>query len=71
MATWEYQTIKVPFTGGWEAPTLKPADFDALLNRHGQDGWELVTIFTTHQERPLRRSLRHLQAQPKPISPGL
>ena len=50
MATWEYQTIKVPFTGGWEAPTLKPADFDALLNRHGQDGWELVTIFTTHQE---------------------
>lgn len=50
MTKWEYQTIKVPFTGGWEAPSLTPGDFDALLNRLGGEGWELVSVFTTQQE---------------------
>ena len=50
MPNWEYQTVTTPFPGGWEAPALDTAAFDALLNRLGAEGWELVSIFTTHQE---------------------
>ena len=50
MQTWEYKTIKTPFSKGWSSPQLEPTEFDALLNQLGAQGWELVSVFTTHQE---------------------
>lgn len=66
MQTWEYQTIAVPFSGGWEAPSLNPGDFDTLLNRLGSEGWELVSVFTTAQENGRSGEAVAVFKRPKP-----
>ncbi|MFA6174793.1 MAG: DUF4177 domain-containing protein [Kiritimatiellales bacterium] len=50
MQTWEYKTIKVPFSGGWGSPILDWTMFDTVLNQLGSDGWELVSVFTSNLE---------------------
>lgn len=47
MEKWEYQTIKIAlkgFTGG----ILNTSDFNNELNDLGEEGWELVSCFSTN-----------------------
>lgn len=46
MEKWEYQTIKIE-TKGIMGGILEIENFDYQLNRLGEQGWELVSCFTT------------------------
>jgi len=48
MQKWEYQTIKLN-TKGIFGGILDTMTFDGMLNRLGNDGWELVSAFDTNQ----------------------
>lgn len=54
MQTWEYKTIELPFSRGWGTPALDSCELTDKLNQLGREGWELISIFTTHMEN--RRS---------------
>jgi hypothetical protein len=41
---WEYKTLLIDVTG-WFNPQLDAQTSDGELNRHGADGWELVSAF--------------------------
>jgi hypothetical protein len=43
-AQWEYKTVLVDVSG-WFSPTVDPTQVDAEMNRHGAEGWELVSAF--------------------------
>lgn len=47
METWEYRTIKLPLKG-MIGGILETDEFDSLLNREGEQGWELVSCFSTN-----------------------
>lgn len=47
MEKWEYKTIKVELKG-FLGGILKTEDFDYELNRLGEQGWELVSCFSTN-----------------------
>ncbi len=47
MEKWEYKTIKVELKG-FLGGILKTEDFDYELNKLGEQGWELVSSFSTN-----------------------
>lgn len=47
MEKWEYKTIKVELKG-FLGGILKTEDFDYELNRLGEQGWELISCFSTN-----------------------
>lgn len=47
MEKWEYVSIKVE-TKGFIGGILEIEDFDYQLNKLGEDGWELVSCFSTN-----------------------
>ncbi len=46
---WEYRTMKVPATGGFLGGKFNEEILDARLNELGEQRWELVAAFSTHQ----------------------
>ena len=48
MEKWEYKSIKIE-TKGIMGGILELDKFDYELNTLGQEGWELVSCFTTNQ----------------------
>jgi hypothetical protein len=46
METWEYKTIKVHLKG-LSGGILEVEDFNYKLNQYGEQGWELVSCFST------------------------
>lgn len=51
---WEYKTVKVE-THGFRGGILETDEFDELLNRMGQEGWELVSTFGTNRSDGVSR----------------
>lgn len=47
MEKWEYVSIKVE-TKGFIGGILEIEDFDYQLNKLGEEGWELVSCFSTN-----------------------
>ncbi|KAJ52696.1 hypothetical protein BD780_001622 [Clostridium tetanomorphum] len=47
MEKWEYNTIKVELKG-LAGGILKTEDFNYELNKLGEQGWELVSCFSTN-----------------------
>lgn len=45
---WEYRSIKVN-TKGFTGGILEVSDFNDELNMLGEEGWELVSCFTTNR----------------------
>lgn len=54
MDKWEYTTIKVE-TKGFLGGILDIEDFDSQLNKMGEQGWELVSCFSTNQGEGVSR----------------
>ena len=50
MQNWEYKTIRIPFSKGWDRPGIEPTELDAALNQLGVEGWELVSVLSTSLE---------------------
>ncbi|MDV0445146.1 hypothetical protein MmiAt1_07030 [Methanimicrococcus sp. At1] len=48
MSKWEYKTVTFETTGLWGG-SLNVSNFDNEVNKYGQDGWEMVSCFATHQ----------------------
>lgn len=48
MEKWEYQSIKLE-TEGLMGGIVKVKDLDYELNRLGEQGWELVSCFSTNE----------------------
>lgn len=46
---WEYRTEKFSATGGFLGGKFNEDQLRSRLNEAGQEGWELVTAFVTHQ----------------------
>ena len=46
MEQWEYKTIKYK-TGGFLGGKVDPEEFEEMLNRYGNEGWELISCFDT------------------------
>ena len=46
MEQWEYLTWKYA-TGGFLGGKVDTAEFQAMLNEYGSQGWELVSCFDT------------------------
>ncbi|SHH20128.1 DUF4177 domain-containing protein [Clostridium grantii] len=47
MEKWEYTTIKIQLKG-FQGGILEVKDFDDELNKMGEQGWELVSCFSTN-----------------------
>ena len=45
---WEYKTIKLA-TGGFSGGKFDERELDAMLNKYGSIGWELVVGFDTNK----------------------
>ncbi|WP_341479397.1 DUF4177 domain-containing protein [Clostridium gasigenes] len=45
---WEYVSIKVE-TKGFQGGILEIEDFDSEINKLGEEGWELVSCFSTNK----------------------
>jgi hypothetical protein len=46
---WEYKTLKVPATGGFLGGKFNEETLTAKLNEMGEERWDLVSAFSTHQ----------------------
>jgi hypothetical protein len=46
---WEYRTDKFPASGGFLGGKVDMAAFNTRLNELGEQRWELMTAFATHQ----------------------
>lgn len=55
-AKWEYRTVKFK-TGGWFGGKVDEQKFQDELNRHGYEGWELVSCFDTSQAEGASRDI--------------
>lgn len=55
---WEYMTVMFETKGLWTG-TLDGQAFTDRLNRLGEEGWELVSVFET---RAVEVSIRHVVA---------
>jgi hypothetical protein len=47
---WEYLTVMFAATGFWLGGKLDGKAFNDELNKLGQEGWELVSVFDTNME---------------------
>lgn len=47
MDRWEHKTIKIKLKG-FSGGILETEDFDYELNKLGEQGWELVSCFSTN-----------------------
>jgi hypothetical protein len=56
MEKWEYKTIK-HHTGGFLGGNVETEEFDQELNRHGMEGWELVSCFDTSMSQGQSRDV--------------
>lgn len=56
MEKWEYKSVKFE-TKGFMGGILEINDFDNKLNELGQQGWELVSSFTTNQGQGFTRDV--------------
>lgn len=56
MDKWEYVSIKVE-TKGFAGGILEIEGFDYQLNRLGDEGWELVSCFSTNQGQGTSREV--------------
>lgn len=56
MDKWEYKTIKLE-TKGFLGGILELDEFEYKLNNLGQQGWELVSSFTTNQGQGYTREV--------------
>jgi Domain of unknown function (DUF4177) len=45
---WEYTTVMFAATAWWPGGKLDGEKFNERLNRLGEDGWELVSVFDTN-----------------------
>ena len=50
MEKWEYKSVKLE-TEGFLGGILDINDFDYELNKLGEQGWELVSCFTTNKSQ--------------------
>ena len=46
---WEYRTVKFPASGGSFGGRIDTASFNTRLNELGEQGWERMSAFATHQ----------------------
>jgi len=46
---WEYKTVKTSARGGFLGGKVNEKILDAKLNELGEERWELVSAFATHQ----------------------
>lgn len=53
---WEYKTLKFQ-TGGFFGGKLNAEGFDGILNKMGNEGWELVSCFDTSQTQGVSRDV--------------
>ncbi len=56
MEKWEFKSVKFE-TKGFLGGKLELNDFDNRLNELGQQGWELVSTFTTNQGQGYTRDV--------------
>ncbi|MBU6401833.1 MAG: DUF4177 domain-containing protein [Verrucomicrobia bacterium] len=56
MMTWEFKTCKVR-TKGLLGGKFREEELDARLNELGQQGWELVSLFTTNRDQGATRDI--------------
>ncbi|SMF92437.1 protein of unknown function [Paenibacillus uliginis N3/975] len=56
MVQWEYRTVKYQ-TGGFLGGKVNEEELDELLNKHGYEGWELVSCFDTSQTQGQSRDV--------------
>jgi hypothetical protein len=56
MVTWEYKTLKQA-TGGFVGGKLDVEELDAVLNKYGSAGWEVVSAFDTNQSNGASRDV--------------
>ncbi|MGG1661446.1 DUF4177 domain-containing protein [Brevibacillus sp. NRS-1366] len=56
MEKWEYRTIKFQ-TGGFFGGKLDTNEFEAMLNKMGEQGWELISCFDTSQSQGASRDV--------------
>jgi hypothetical protein len=47
MDKWEYKSLKFEVKGFFGG-VLDTEQFDSVANKHGQEGWELVSCFDTN-----------------------
>ena len=45
---WEYRTVLID-VATWLGPKIQPEALDAELDRHGAEGWELVSAFDVNR----------------------
>jgi hypothetical protein len=46
---WDYRTLKFPARGGFLGGNVDESVLNTRMNELGEQGWELVTAFATHQ----------------------
>jgi hypothetical protein len=54
---WEYMTVMFATTGFWVGGNLDGNAFNAELNKLGEQGWELVSVFHTNMSQGLTRDV--------------
>jgi Domain of unknown function (DUF4177) len=61
---WEYKTVKVSAKGWVVGGRLDEHEFDRMLNEMGEQGWELVSVITTHQAYGASRDIAAVFKRP-------
>lgn len=56
MDKWEYRTVKFQ-TGGFFGGKLDENEFEVMLNKLGEQGWELISCFDTSQSQGASRDV--------------
>ncbi len=56
MQKWEYKTVKFK-TKGFGGGILDSEKYNEQLNKLGDDGWELISSFTTNQMEGITREV--------------
>lgn len=54
MTKWQYKSVRFE-THGFSGGILETEEFDFVLNEMGEQGWELVTVFTTSHKQGTTR----------------
>ena len=62
---WEYRTVQID-VGSWLGPNVEPDAIDAELNRHGEEGWELVSALDVNAAEGSTTAIVALFKRPGP-----